>query len=77
MDEQQLRALVKDAIARHLGPPTSPPASAAAPAAPLMPAPASIAVARFHVARAEGEVDCVIEPSVVCNHCGHCLCYGH
>jgi hypothetical protein len=79
MDEQQLRALVRDAIARHLGPP--PVSAASVPMtvpAPLPAAPhASIAVAQFHVARAPGEVDCVIEPSVTCNHCGHCLCYGH
>ena len=79
MDEQQLRALVRDAIARHLGPAAVPASSgfvavpAPVPAAP----PASIAVAQFHVARAPGEIDCVIEPSVTCNHCGHCLCYGH
>ncbi len=79
MDEQQLRALVREAIARHLGP------QAAAPLVPSVPAPASaapaagaapIALARFHVARAPGEVECVIEPAVTCNHCGHCLCYG-
>jgi hypothetical protein len=77
MDEQQLRALVREAIARHLGPSS---------AAPLTPAPlpvasaaaaAPIAVARFHVARAPGEVECVFEPAVTCNHCGHCLCFGH
>jgi hypothetical protein len=84
MDEQQLRALVRDAIARHLGPPAGPVASLPAgsatppPASAHQPAPpASIAVARFVVARAPGETECVIEPSVTCNHCGHCLCYGH
>jgi hypothetical protein len=81
MDEQQLRALVRDAIARHLGPPAVPAASgpAALPGPVPLPAapPASIAVAQFHVARPAGEIDCVIEPSVTCNHCGHCLCYGH
>jgi hypothetical protein len=77
MDEQQLRALVREAIARHLGP-ESGPAAVAVPAAPAAVAPpGSIAVARFHVARAPSEVDCVIEPSVTCTHCGHCLCYGH
>jgi hypothetical protein len=80
MDEQQLRALVRAAIARHLGPQSAaPPAPAATTQAPPAAAAtgAPIAVARFHVARAQGEVECVIEPSVTCNHCGHCLCYGH
>jgi hypothetical protein len=79
MDEEQLRALVRDAIARHLGPPavpaSRPPVASPGPVPPAPPA--SIAFAQFHVARAPGEIDCVIEPSVTCNHCGHCLCYGH
>jgi hypothetical protein len=78
MDEQQLRALVREAIARHLGPPASAASGPVALPGPVPAAPpASIAVAQFHVARAPGEIDCVIEPSVTCNHCGHCLCYGH
>jgi len=79
MDEQQLRALVRDAIARHLGPAPPSAGRTPAPAAALVPGAAvePIAVARFHVARPAGEVECVIEPTVTCNHCGHCLCYGH
>jgi hypothetical protein len=78
MDEQQLRALVKEAIARHLGPPSAAPLSPPAPTlVPAAVAAAPIAVAQFHIARAPGEVECVIEPAVTCNHCGHCLCYGH
>jgi hypothetical protein len=77
MDEQQLRVLVREAIARHLGPSSAaPPLPAPSPVASAAVA-APIAVARFHVARAPGEVECVIEPAVTCNHCGHCLCYGH
>ena len=26
---------------------------------------------------AEGEGPCIIEPSVMCNHCGYCKSYGH
>ncbi|MGD9903798.1 MAG: hypothetical protein AB7U83_10025 [Vicinamibacterales bacterium] len=77
MDEHQLRALVRDAIARHLGPgsPAASPRPAAA--APEPAAARPIVVAQFQVARPAGEIDCVIEPTVTCNHCGHCLCYGH
>ena len=76
MDEQELRALVRGAIARHLGP--AAPLGAPPPPVPAAAAPVgSIAVARFQIARAPGEVDCVIEPSVTCTHCAHCLCYGH
>ena len=77
MDEQELRALVRGAIARHLGP-SGPPASPGGAVAGPEGAPGgSIALARFHIPRAAGEVECVIEPSVTCNHCAHCLCYGH
>lgn len=86
MDEQQVRLLVRQAIARHMG--GAPAAVAAAPrplAAPVVahavPATATtaghISVAQFHLVRPAGETDCLIEPSVTCNHCGHCLCYGH
>lgn len=78
MDEQQLRTLVRDAIARHLGPAPST-GAAPVPAVPLASGAVfePIAVARFHVARPAGEVECIIEPTVACSHCGHCLCYGH
>ncbi len=88
MDEQQVRALVRQAIARHMGPaggaasaPSSPAAESRRPAVPMF-APAvvesgSIAGARFHLARPETEVECLIEPAVMCNHCGYCQCYGH
>ena len=82
MDEQQLRSLVRDAIARHQGPaPPAPvpgsPAPAAAGPGPVTIGVVPIAVAQFQVPRRTGEIECVIEPTVTCNHCGHCLCYGH
>lgn len=84
MDEQQIRLLVRQAIARHMGPPEAPAAvtraTAVAPPA-VMPAPAGAAAhaafARFHLVRPAGETECLIEPTVTCNHCGHCQCYGH
>lgn len=90
MDEQQVRQLVRQAIARHLGGapgpavPVSPMTVAPAPARqtpPAMLAPVEAAVhaslVRFHLVRPVGETECLIEPSVTCNHCGHCQCYGH
>ncbi len=80
MDEQQVRLLVRQAIARHMGAPL--PASAPAPVA-AVPLPGSavpatlLSFAQFHLARPAGETECVIEPTVTCNHCGHCQCYGH
>ena len=84
MDEQQVRLLVRQAIARHMGAPQAPAPetrSAAVAPAPAMPvsagAAAHLAFARFPLVRAAGETECLIEPTVTCNHCGHCQCYGH
>lgn len=80
MDEQHVRQLVRQAIARHLGPspatPSSPPAAAPLPAASSGEH-ATISFARFHLTRPAADTECLIEPTVTCNHCGHCQCYGH
>jgi hypothetical protein len=75
MTEQELRALVRDTVARHLG--SSPDATSAS-TARLMPS-ASI---RQHASHAlfvlpAGDGPCLIEPTVACNHCGYCKSYGH
>lgn len=78
MDEQQVRLLVRQAIARHMGtPPASAPVARPAVSEAVPPAPAHLAFARFHLVRPAGETECLIEPTVTCNHCGHCQCYGH
>jgi hypothetical protein len=71
MTDQELRAMVRDSIARHLG-------------RSLEPAP-SHAFDRGHASHAllplmrggDGDGACLIEPAVRCNHCGYCLSYGH
>jgi len=82
MDEAHVRALVREAIARHHGvqprdlvpsPGSSPGIMAISP----LPAVPHVSASRFHIVRPATEIDCVIEPSVTCNHCGHCLCLGH
>lgn len=81
MDEQQIRALVREALARHHGAPVRDLTAPAPAMAPTAVVPSSTtphaSVAQFMVVRPAGESDCVIEPSVTCNHCGHCLCLGH
>ena len=84
MDEQQVRLLVRQAIARHMGVPSAPATAGphVAPAPPPMlpaaaPASTTLSFARFHLIRPAGETECLIEPTVTCNHCGHCQCYGH
>jgi hypothetical protein len=77
MNEQDLRVIVRDAIARH--------AAAATPRAPVSPAPDLLSVVPRHASHALFEVasgadaggPCVIEPAVACNHCGYCKSYGH
>lgn len=72
MTEQELRTLVRDAIARQLGPPRA--------AGPEL---APVAFLREHLSHAQFAVPsgpegtCIIEPSVMCNHCGYCKSYGH
>ena len=78
MTEQELRALVRDAIARHA-------ASTTVSDDPPRPAGPSIASVRQHsshaifpvAAGAEGDGVCIIEPAVACNHCGYCKSLGH
>jgi hypothetical protein len=74
MTENELRTLVREAIARHLGAP------------PIGGGPAAIPVPlREHASHALCDVPagadaggpCLIEPSVMCTHCGYCKSYGH
>lgn len=71
MNEQDVRALVREAIERHLGRPAEKTGRESFSEHPshilLKVVPGS-------------EVDdgmCVIEPAVRCNHCGFCQSYGH
>ena len=74
MTEQELRALVRDAIARHTGTPTAVPGVQAVPASFLRHASHGTFVLP---AGADTDGPCIIEPAVMCNHCGYCTSYGH
>lgn len=90
MTDAELRAIVRDAVARHMG--------GGAPASDLRPAPTSdfrpapVDAQPFGAARASGDTHashamyltlvnvgdaCLIEPAVACNHCGYCKSHGH
>ena len=73
MTDQELRALVRDAVQRHLG------SRAPAPEPPPLPAPRPIAghPSHFKYVLINTDDACVIEPSVTCNHCGYCKSHGH
>jgi hypothetical protein len=78
MTDQELRALVRDAVARHFGTSRS--------AAPPPPAPSvsvSVDASSHHASHTQyltlvnvGEA-CLIEPDVACTHCGYCKSHGH
>lgn len=75
MTEEELRAIVREAVARHMGRsgsilPTETPVASFAPGhashglLPIL---------------GGGALDgrCLIEPAVTCSHCGFCQSYGH
>ena len=72
MDEQALRALVREAVARHLHG-TERRATTRRPRASLLSGHAS----HYRYALPESDGPCLIEPAVQCNHCGYCQSHGH
>ena len=72
ISEQELREMVRAAIARHAGGLTAPAAG-------------SVAAFQGHASHAllplvsGGDADgqCLIEPAVTCTHCGYCLSLGY
>jgi hypothetical protein len=74
ISDQELRALVRDSIARHT-----------AGVGPAQPSLRSATVDRAHPshlkfllpAGGDGDGMCVIEPAVRCTHCGYCQSFGH
>jgi hypothetical protein len=84
MTDDELRALVRDAISRHLGGGQAMRVALGTTAAPGTTArsdPAWRAHASFgkflNLPGDEAPGPCMIEPSVQCNHCGFCKSYGH
>jgi hypothetical protein len=89
MTEQELRTLVRQAVARHAGThsPTHVGQLLSDPlAAHLSPSSVSAvgrvlsdpAHAMFVVpSGADADGPCLIEPAVMCNHCGYCKSMGH
>jgi len=79
MTEQELRHLVREAIARTRGRGANPanPLNHLNPLNPLNPG-VHASHATFPVASgADQEGPCIIEPAVPCNHCGYCKSLGH
>jgi hypothetical protein len=69
VSEPELRAMVRDAIARQGRSASAPPAESLRPHASF----GKLSL----VTGGDSEGQCIIEPSVRCNHCGYCLSLGH
>ena len=75
MTEEQVRALVRDALVRHLG--TTRTDARTADGSASRPSP-HVAHGRFvFLAPSEPDAPCIVEPQVKCHHCGFCQSYGH
>ena len=80
MTDQELRALVRDAVQRHLGAGPVPSAAAYAPAALAARAVAATGPHPSHalyITLVNTSESCVIESAVSCDHCGYCKSHGH
>jgi hypothetical protein len=73
MTDDQLRALVREAVARHLG--TGAPEAGESVTVTVRTHPSHY---RYALSTGEDETGpCLIEPTVRCNHCGYCQSHGH
>jgi hypothetical protein len=72
MTEQELRTLVRDAIARHAAKPVE-----AMPPRAMSPHQHTSHTLIAVPAGADDDGLCIIEPAVSCNHCGYCKSLGH
>jgi hypothetical protein len=71
MNEDALRALVRETIARL----ESPAQTGAPDPSTLLHLAAHPSGYKYNITPADDR--CVIEPGVPCNHCGYCLSHGH
>lgn len=76
ISEPELRAMIRDAIARQSG-------SVEVHAVEALQRPGAGAIVGAHASHdrflvvPSGDGECIIEPSVRCNHCGYCQSLGH
>ena len=82
MTDAELRALVRDAVARRFGRTGSEPEALVVAPAVGMPSAGRSAFSGHashdvYVALVNVDGSCVIEPSVACDHCGYCKSHGH
>jgi hypothetical protein len=73
MNEETLRAMIRQAIVRQQGGDPQGPAYAPITA----PLPVLSHASHFRYALPDSGGPCLIEPAVACNHCGYCQSHGH
>jgi len=76
MTETELRALVRDVIARHTRREVPATGAHTGEGARLLRQHSSHAMFVLPVG-SDSDGPCLIEPAVMCNHCGYCKSYGH
>lgn len=77
MNEELIRSLVRETIARHLGDAERQSAGAPDPDGPLRPVSWVGHSSHSRYSLPESSGPCVIEPGVHCTHCGYCESHGH
>jgi hypothetical protein len=70
MNEDALRSMVREAIARHLG-------SGDTNADDVHRLALTVHPSHFRYTLPPSDGPCLIEPGVRCNHCGYCESHGH
>jgi len=79
MNDDELRALIRAAIQRHVATATPQDAAEGLVSTKLATFQASevgLSFGQYQLERAPGDTSCLIEPAVQCNHCGFCKCHG-
>jgi len=77
MNDDELRLLIRAAIARHVDPQVAAEGRVAPKLATVQASEGGLSFGQYQLERAAGDTSCLIEPAVQCNHCGFCKCHGH
>jgi len=77
MNEERIRSLVRETIARHLGASAAFPPEPPNPDPPLQPVSFLTHDSHYRYTVPKSGDACVIEPGVRCTHCGYCESHGH